>query len=711
MKTIATHVRNTTPIWGLLVLAALATQSRAADAPLELSLDGPAKVGRYEKTEFAIKTDIPAGNPFDAADVDVCVEFTTPSGKTLTLPAFYMQPYERREAGGNKNWMYPSGMPGFRARFAPAEVGAYSCKAIRKDKRGTATSNAVAFEATASQRHGYLRVSTVDPRFFEFTDGTPFFVIGQNLAFIGDSQYMKLHKAEEAFQKLAANGANFVRVWACCEDWAMAIEARKSAWGRSWEKKSPFVDVPGEAGAKAIQLGAPKPEAVSVQPSHQVALKPSTGYELSALVKTEDDAAFTFDLNGKPLGEAAKSKDQWTECKRSFTTTADQWSLGRVDLRAKGGAAQVRKLSLREAGGGPELLWEAATDRAIRGYFNQPDCAMLDSLLQAAEKHGIYIELTVVTRDLYMNTLSNEQNPEYTQAVEDCKRLLRYAVARWGWSPNVAMWEYFNEMDPGKPTNRAYREWGEHFEQVDIYHHLRATSDWGPNPKSWTHPKLDTADMHWYLRPAWGELSKDVPAAVLDRVKLLRASATEKPALLAEFGLADDKWGLSPYMNQDKAHLHFHDALWASALSGLSGTAMFWWWEQLDKNDAYGQYKPLAAFLADVPFAAAHLKPAAAKTSAEHLRAIALQGKNCAYLWINDARFTWWKVVVDKATPAEVRDCSVTVDGLEPGAYKVQWWDTLQGKAVKEETLQFTAGSATLTAPPFTRDVACKVTK
>jgi len=696
----------------LLLCATLAAHSRAGETGLELSLDGRDKVGRYEKIEFAIKTDIVGGNPFDPAAIDLQLEFTTPSGKTLTLPAFYIQPYERREAPGNKEWMYPSGMPGFRARFAPAERGAYSCKAVRKDKRGVATSNSVSFEATASQRHGYLRVSTVDPRFLEFGDGTPFFVVGQNLAFIGDSQYMKLSKAEEALQKLAANGANFVRVWACCEDWAMAIEARKSAWSRSWGGKPAFADVPGgegEPAARALQLGPPKAEAINVQPSHQVTLKPKTSYELSVLVKTDGDAAFTLELGGKALGDPVKSKDQWSEVKRAFTATADQWSLGRLDLRSKGGTALVRKLSLKESAGGPELLWEADTDRAIRGYFNQPDCFMLDCLVQAAEKHGIYIELTVITRDLYMNTLSDPKKPEYTQAVEDAKRLLRYAVARWGWSPNIAMWEYFNEMDPGKPTDRAYREWGECFELVDIYHHLRATSDWGPNPKSWTHPKLDTADLHWYLRPAWGELSKDVPAAVLDRVKLLRTSATEKPALLAEFGLADDKWGLSPYMNQDKAHLHFHDALWASALSGLSGTAMFWWWEQLDKNDAYGQYKPLAAFVADVPFAAAHLKPAPVKTSAEHLRAIALQGKDCAYLWVNDARFTWWKVVLDKAVPQEVTGASLTVDGLEPGAYKVQWWDTQQGKLTKEQTVQAAAGSATLEAPPFTRDVACKV--
>jgi len=717
MKSKIANLKSKIPsllLCGILLCAGAATRGQAGDAALELSLDGPPKAGRYEKIEFAIKTDWAGANPFDAADFDLAVEFTAPSGKTLTLPAFYVQPYQRREAPGNKDWIYPSAPPGFRARFAPAELGAYSCKAIRKDRRGRAESNTVAFESVPSNRKGYLRVSKLDSRFLEFTDGTPFFAVGQNLAFIGEGQYMKLRKAEDALQKLAANGANFARVWACCQDWAMAIEARKSAWGRSWGWKPPFVEVPAAGltpALRAVQIGGPKAETIAVSPSHQIALKPNTQYEFCARVRTEGDAAFTVECNGKVLGEPAKSKDQWSAFKRSLSTGADQWWLTRLALHASGGIAQVRELSLQEAGGGPELLWEADTDRPVRGYFNQPDCFMLDCFLQAAEKQGIYLELTVITRDLYMDTLGDTKKPEYAQAVADAQRLLRYAVARWGWSPNVAMWEYFNEMDPGKPTDRAYREWGEYFEQIDIYHHLRATSAWGPNPKDWAHPKLDSADLHWYLRPTWGELSKDAAAAALDRAKLLRDKAPEKPALLAEFGLADDKWGLSPYMDQDKAHLHFHDALWASALSGLSGTAMFWWWEQLDKNNAYGQYKPLAAFVADVPFAASKLKPAAVKPSPDHLRVAALQGKDCAYLWLNDTRFTWWKVVVDKAAPAEVRGATVTVAGLEPGAYKVQWWDTQQGKIIHEETAQAAADSLTLSAPPFIRDVACKIVR
>ena len=42
--------------------------------------------------------------------------------------------------------------------------------------------------------------------------------------------------------------------------------------------------------------------------------------------------------------------------------------------------------------------------------------------------------------------------------------------------------------------------------------------------------------------------------------------------------------------------------------TGLSGAASFWWWETWDQLDAYRHYRPLAAFLAEMPFATAQLQ-------------------------------------------------------------------------------------------------------
>ena len=696
------------PSVAVLVLLLPLGAGRASGGPVTLRIDGPASVGRYERIDF----EAGGGLPLDPGDVDVTLELETPSGKRLVLPAFHVQPYETPApgAGAPTGWFYPSGPPCFRARFAPAEVGEYRARAVLQEKSGRVESAPVSFQCVPSPRKGYVRVSARDPRYLELDDGTPFFPIGQNVAFIGESQYVTPSKVEGVFRKMAENGANYARVWACCEDWAMAIEARKSAWGRSWAWKPPFAPAPGDGSppATAIRIGGGGPAAVSVSPSHRVALRPRCDYVLSGLVWTEGDTALALELRGARQGDPIKSRERWADFKRSFRTGDSEWWLPSLELRAVGeGAVFVRKLSLEEAKGGPELLWEADLDRPIRGHFNQPDSFLLDNVIAAAEKHGLRLQLVLITRDLYMKTLSDGAKPEYGRAVEDAKRLLRYAVARWGWSPNVAGWEYFNEMDPGLPTDRAYREWGEYLERIDIYRHLRSTSAWGPAPKDWAHPQLDMADLHWYLRPAWGDLSKDAAAAALDRARFLRERAPRKPAILGEFGLATNEWRDSPYMDQDREWIHFHNALWASALSGLSGAALFWWWDHLDRGNAYSQYRGISRFTAGVSFAG--LSPLSSRSSGGACRVIGLGGKSCAYLWIQDLQSTWWKGVVEKTAPKELEGERVDVEGLAPGSCRVEWWNTYEGKVFKEETAEITGPSLQLGVPPFTRDVAVKI--
>jgi hypothetical protein len=142
-------------------------------------------------------------------------------------------------------------------------------------------------------------------------------------------------------------------------------------------------------------------------------------------------------------------------------------------------------LSLREANGGTELLWEADVNRPALGQYNLADAFMLDSVLEAAETNGLYLQLCLLTRDLYMDRLQNDASPAYAQAIADARRLLRYAVARWGYSTHVAAWEYFNENNPNLPNARFYAEMAGALDLVDIYHHLRTSSAWSASPKEW----------------------------------------------------------------------------------------------------------------------------------------------------------------------------------------------------------------------------------
>ncbi|MFH1716639.1 MAG: hypothetical protein ABIF19_04760 [Planctomycetota bacterium] len=563
---------------------------------------------------------------------------------------------------------------------------------------------------------------TKDPRFLEFTDGTSFFPIGQNLAFVGEGQYVNLTKAEEIFAKLSANGANFVRIWTCCEDWAMAIEARKSAWDRSWQSRragTPIVPIPGsenEPGSrKCVKIAGDDGASIDVSPSHPVALRPGTRYVVTGRFTADGPVGLRIrmdrDERQQPLDAAPQGK--WKDFSQEFTTGGNDFWLGRMVLSITGaGTVWLDKLSLKEAspsmaGRGPELLWEADVNRPTRGVYNQLDCFLLDKLVEAAEHNGIYLMLCMITRDLYMKSLSDENSPEYRQAIADAQKFMRYAVARWGYSTSVAAWEYFNEIDPGLPTDRFYSEVGKYLENIDIYHHLRTTSTWHPSAKDCRHERLDIGQLHHYMRPETKEEFKDEVAVVLDKTKFLRTHAPNKPALIGEFGLADAKWGLSEYMKQDDEGVHFHNSLWASAFAGPSGTAMFWWWDQLDRQDAYGHYRPLSAFLADVSFAG--LEKLKATADNDQVRLLGYQGNECACFWVSNAQATWWNQVVEKEKPKVIEGATIEIQDLEDGNYSIEWWDTYEGRSIRTEKVSCTQGRLHAIIPPFSRDIACKI--
>ncbi|MCU0913404.1 MAG: DUF5060 domain-containing protein [Planctomycetes bacterium] len=674
------------------------------------------QVGKYAKLQMRIDVGRQYANAFDPCEVELNVRITSPSGRSLVLPAFFGQDYERQDipqGGRTTAWYYPREVGSWQARFAPTEIGTYTAVASLRDRQGEVTAKPVTFSCVASSRKGFLRTGTKDPRYLEFSEGEPFFALGQNLAFIGETQYVTPIRAEQILGKLAAHGANFVRVWTCCQDWALALEAQKSAWRRSWTTESLVVPIPGSAGdpqaRRCIRIQGNQGTSITASPSHPVGLRPRTLYVFTGKFKAEGCQALRVQVGSNSWEEpaAGEGSPDWQTFRREFTTGENERWLGRVTFSLVGpGTIWLDALSLQEAGGSAELFWEADVNRPVRGYYNPLDCFMLDQLVEAAEHHGIYLMLCAITRDLYMNALSKVDSPEYRLAVADAKKFLRYAVARWGYSTSVAAWEYWNEMDPGKPTDRFYAEVGDYLAAVDVYGHLRTTSTWAPSARDCRHPQLDIAQTHHYMRPDDDDFQDEVES-IVRQTRFLRDNAPAKPALIGEFGLATAKWGLNDYMKQDRDGVHFHNCLWASAFAGSSGTAMFWWWEVLDQQNAYRHYQPLAAFLANV--APAGLEPTTATTSEPRLRLLGRQGTDRACLWLVNRQATWWNRVVQKRTPEPIDSATVTIQGLHPGNYTVLWWDTYEGESISRQTLALEGGLLQLPVPPFTNDLACKI--
>lgn len=708
-------------IRGALLAAAFLIESASfvescsgAEAPA-LTLEAN-RVGRFEKIEMRIDWASAYRNPFDPAEVCCDIELTDPAGRSLLLPAFFMQPYRYeiiQRAGRPAAWLYPEGRPQWRARFAATVEGRWTARAVVTDQRDTARSAPAAFDVVASARRGFLLPAKVDPHYLQFSTGEPFFAIGQNLAFIGPGQYVDLPRAEQIFGRLRANGANFLRVWTCCHDWALAIEAEKSAWRRSWSRTTNLVAHPDRASdadrRQCVRLAGKGGQAIAVDPSHPVALRPGTAYLLSAQIRSDNGATVRVEVGGKSA--VINADHSWKPVVLRFTTGRDERWLNRIRfVLSSDGEALIDSVSLREdQPDSAELLWEADLNRPMPGTYNLLDAAMLDRLVETAERNDVYLQLCVVTRDLYMRHLKDPQSDAYQRAVEHAKNLMRYCVARWGYSTHVAAWEYFNEIDPGLPTDAFYQQVGEFVAGIDPFARCRTTSTWHPSARDCRHPQIDLPQVHHYLRPTLGDSGRDESAAVAHWAQFLREHGPRKPGLIAEFGLADDKWGLSPLMKEDERLDHFHNALWASPMSGTAGTVLFWWWEQLDRQDGYQHYKPLAAFMADEPLGIEPFSPIQPDTNVPQCRVLGLRSTHRVLLWLFDTDTNWHRSLVEKKRPERVSEAQIRLTGLTAGKWKLQWWDTRTGKPFAERTISVSGPETVVTAPAFERDLAAKI--
>ncbi|MBN1845632.1 MAG: hypothetical protein JW810_08120, partial [Sedimentisphaerales bacterium] len=437
------------------------------------------------------------------------------------------------------------------------------------------------------------------------------------------------------------------------------------------------------------------------------ALRPGTRYVLKGAFRLEGAQGLEIRRAGQSWRfEGPSEPGSWQSFGREFQTSDQEYWLGRLELRRIGdGTLWIKDLSLTETGGGVELLWEADVNRPRRGIYNPVDCCWLDRIVEAAEQKGIYLMPCLFTRDLYMSDLSKDPSPPYDRAIRDAKHLLRYAAARWGYSAHIAAWEYFNEIDPGLPTDRFYREMAQYLDEVDVHGHLRTTSTWHPSARDLKLECLDIGQLHHYMRLPSENDERDEVAVILEKSRFLRQHGPAKPVLIGEFGLATSKWALSDYMKQDTEGVHFHNCLWASAFAGSSGTALFWWWELLDQQDAYRHYRPLAECLRQVSFAGLQTSTATARP--ESIRVLGYQGPRQAYLWLADRRASWWNRVVENRPPEEIRQAELKLDGLNPGPYSVQWRDTWDANLRREDTVTATSSGLTLAVPPFRADIAC----
>jgi hypothetical protein len=162
----------------------------------------------YEKLEFTVDLGATYDNPYDPDDVALDALFTTPSGKTLSVPGFFMTEEQRRVEDGTE-LMLPEGNGVWKVRFTPMEPGRHACTLRLRDRTGEVTQDIASFEVRKTASRGFVRQSKADPHYFAFDNGDGFLAIGHNLPIYHASGQL----ADEAMRKFAEAKENYNRWW------------------------------------------------------------------------------------------------------------------------------------------------------------------------------------------------------------------------------------------------------------------------------------------------------------------------------------------------------------------------------------------------------------------------------------------------------------------------------------------------------------------
>lgn len=771
---------------GVVVLASAvwaAQPARSRDAPAIVGVTGPAApVPQYGLAEWRL--DLRAASsrpyyPFGADDgythpdgVTVEAEITGPDGRTARVPAFFYTPYDIAEVNPDREALGIAGPSDWRVRYTPGRPGRYSVVVRVRDAGGEVTSAPSTFAVEPSARRGFLRVSPQDPRWLQYDNGDDFVPIAEGRQWAPQERRRALSYAD-AFAADADHGVNLTRIWDQNDSYNLSIEGADPVWAPAW---SQFTQALGtdldvrRSGQRAARFRASAD--VTEGYVQWVAVRPSTRYVLRGWIRTERLTGGAFLAAGgtshlEPGSERTPSvagTAAWQEVRHEFTTAADQRTVAVFAGAAhSAGTAWFDDLSLTAAtvpevdvlsdpgferhfpkadrGNDPE---DAVLVRSVpKGtYINQWAAAQLDHILQAADAHGIAVQLCS-HGDVYWTWDATVIDSDYATANGyrtgwlDPRRLgywqrnYRYRIARWGYSPAILAWEVWNEhglIDVPSDLQRFYQSLGGFVKGLDPHEHLFTTSQWSQaySPAFWATTPTDVINYHDYITTQLDrhqpEVAGDAAAFVYTLADGLVADwptgIPRRPIVWGEVGTLE-RWDVDDgrLIAGRGAALTRHPFLWAGLFSPAMTSPIDW--QAAPKGDTT---RALRAFFAGErmsaggwePYATADLNARSSglvTASPAEARVMALAHADSARVlaWVQHRDHNWRRVIEGRRAARPVSGW-MTTPPLPAGRYAVEWWNTRTGRIDARATRTHDGGAMRLSWPaPLSTDIAVKV--
>jgi hypothetical protein len=449
----------------------------------------------------------------------------------------------------------------------------------------------------------------------------------------------------------------------------------------------------------------------------------------------------------------------------------DRYSLFYDDRLGKCARNGINWTELWIASWGFEIEWRGDwRGWAGTGHYNLENAWRLDRALEQCRDYGIYVNLVLSCHGAYSRVRGQQQTFDDSEfqhhayykgnggwlstgqqiltdarAREAMRKRLRYLIARYAYSTNIACWEMISESDLVEGGRSAALPFvfkmAEMVRGMDPYAHPITNHYCGHyfnvDRNCATDPRMDLIAGDAYRggdtqrRPDgnhWRMYFEPMAATVVSAAKFFESF--RKPAIITESG---GEWfaGPRPLLEAD-----IHSGNWGAWMTSLPTTPLTWWEDLVDEDDLYGDYAAFARYAAGEDKRNRGLETSqmptldAAGKPIPGLTTLTLKNRTGGYAWIYDETFFEFGTTkidfprygggsgyfaifcLEREVPIRWFARAFAVIGdLDPGVYDVEVWDCYEGRIVSRAETECDSSGLVVPLPAFSRDVALKFNK
>jgi|GEM_PF-3582561 len=333
----------------------------------------------------------------------------------------------------------------------------------------------------------------------------------------------------------------------------------------------------------------------------------------------------------------------------------------------------------------------------------------------------------------YPDTKLNLQNPyEWyydTVAINQQMNLLRYIIARWGYSTNLFGFELMDEADridymnnndlhpnhvpvPAGSDMDAFNqsiidwhiEMSNYLKSIDPYSHLITTAyaDMHHPTANEVYNHMDFTQIHFYTDYGT-ELFEDHQDYYFTHTQEYH-DKFNRPHMIGEHNYID-------YSNidQDDPHLYnLHDNLWATMHNGSMAPASFWRQNEISQQSATSVYVGISRYAKSLPPFSENHRPHMINNDEYRIFYLNDINQDEYYGWVQDKKFTFRNLfgtdylqtleAEDRPTQTPT-DISFTLNVSRNGIFHIYWYNTTSGELEETQTVNCLNNQIILTLP------------